>query len=464
MDAPCLQILYLCKNSSAFMTFNDLNIGNPLRNALSDLGFTHPTPIQERGFAVTMSGKDVVGIAQTGTGKTLAFLLPCLRLWAFSKNKHPQILIVVPTRELVAQIVEEVQKLTTYMNVVVTGVYGGTNMRTQQATIENGLDVIVGTPGRLLDLTLSGSLKLKHIKRFVIDEVDEMLDLGFRPQLLRLMEFLPETRQNLMFSATMTTEVENIINDFFDYPTVIEAAPTGTPLEKITQYGYQVPNFMSKASLVELLIADKSVYSKVLIFTKSKRLADKLFELIGDKFPEQVGVIHSNKAQNNRFETVRKFKTGENRIIIATDIISRGLDISEVSHVINIDTPDTAETYMHRIGRTGRAEQKGVAITFTTEAELEYLKAIEELMNTTVTHQDLPESLVLSDVLIPEEMPFVKMKTIALKIPKKNEANAAFHEKSAKGKKVNMKITRAEEMKQKYGKPKTRGQKIKRKK
>jgi ATP-dependent RNA helicase RhlE len=181
------------------MTFQDFNITNPLLNALDDMGIQTPTPIQVKTYNVILSGKDLLGIAQTGTGKTLAYLLPCLRQWQFTKDKHPQILIVVPTRELVAQIVTEVEKLTTYMSIRVGGVYGGANMNPQAYMIANGLDVLVGTPGRLLDLALSGVLKLKSVKRFVIDEVDEMLDLGFRPQLMRLFDFLPTKRQNLMF-------------------------------------------------------------------------------------------------------------------------------------------------------------------------------------------------------------------------------------------------------------------------
>ena len=212
------------------MTFNDLNLNKPLLNALSDLGFTEPTPIQEKGFSVAMSGRDVVGIAQTGTGKSLAFLLPCLKMWTFSKEKHPQILIIVPTRELVVQIVEEVEKLTAYMSVVVVGVYGGVNIKPQMAKMEEGLDVLVATPGRLLDLVLKSSVRLKSVKRLVIDEVDEMLSLGFRPQLVRVLDFLSSSRQNLMFSATMTDEVEVLINDFFNTPQIVEAAPTGTPL------------------------------------------------------------------------------------------------------------------------------------------------------------------------------------------------------------------------------------------
>ena len=440
------------------MTFSDLNLNKSLLSALDDLGFVHPTPIQEKGFSVAMSGRDVVGIAQTGTGKTLAYLLPCLRLWTFSREKHPQILIIVPTRELVVQITEEVQKLAAYMNLVAVGVYGGGNIKVHMELVSRGCDVVVATPGRLLDLVLKGALKIKYVKRFVIDEVDEMLSLGFRPQLIRVIDFLPTKRQNLMFSATMTEEVSVLINDFFNIPQIVEAAPTGTPLSNISQNAYFVPNFYTKVNLLGQILAQKEM-TKVLVFVSSKKLADELFEQIEDQFPEQIGVIHSNKAQNNRFLTVNSFKEGIYRILIATDLISRGLDISEVSHVINFDLPDVAESYIHRIGRTGRAEQKGIAISFITEADKLAQKRIEELMQQPINIEPLPENLVISEELTEDEMPKINMKTIAIKLPKREDVGPAFHEKSAKNSKVNFKQTRAQKMKAKYNKPQTRGQK-----
>lgn len=436
------------------MTFKDFNINNSLLNALSESGLTTPTTIQAKAFSVVMSGKDMVGIAQTGTGKTLAYLLPCLRMWSYSKDRHASILIVVPTRELVVQVVEEVEKLTTYMNVVVRGVYGGVNMNTQALTLREGVDVLVATPGRLLDLALSGAIRLKHIKRFVIDEVDEMLDLGFRPQLVRVMDLLPNNRQNLMFSATMTEEIEAIIEDFFRNPTTIEAAPVGTPLDNITQMGYYVPNFYTKANFLEILLADKTEMNKVLVFAKNKKQADFLYELVESKYPDEIGVIHSNKAQNNRFQTVQNFKDGTYRVLIATDIIARGLDIAEVSHVINVDTPDMPEQYIHRIGRTGRADKKGIAITLITEMEKEYQEAIETLMNRKIEMLEMPEEVEISEHLTDDEKPKVKMKIIPVKIAK--DKGEAFHERSAKRQKVNVRKIKALVMREKYGKPQKR--------
>ncbi len=443
------------------ITFEDFDLNKSLRNALSDMNLVHPTTIQEKAFPIMLSGRDVLGIAQTGTGKTFAYLLPCLKQWTFTKEKAPSILILVPTRELVAQVVQETEKLAKYNSLRVGGVYGGTSTGNQMLMIRGGLDILVATPGRLLDFILSGDLKLKNIKKLIIDEVDEMLDLGFKPQLLRVFAFLPEKRQNIMFSATMSESVEKLIGEYFNFPIKIEAARTGTPLEKIEQTVYQVPNFNTKINLLKLLLKENEDMSKVLVFASTKRLADLVFEALEDSFQDKIGVIHSDKAQNKRFETVVRFHQGEIRILVATDIIARGIDISEVTHVFNLDIPEEPEQYMHRIGRTGRADKKGIAISFMSEKETEFQNAIEEMMQIKVLVTENPEQLEISDVLMEHEIPKIKMKTIAIKIPKKDENNGAFHEKSAKNSKVNNKIRLKEAMHMKYGKPKTRGMKKK---
>lgn len=445
------------------MTFDELNLSKPLLNALSDLGYTTPTTIQAKAFSVVMSGQDVCGIAQTGTGKTFAYLLPALRQWKFSKERYAQILVVVPTRELVTQVVEAVKKLTPYMNVEVAGFFGGVNMNPQMVTANEKLDVVVATPGRLVDLVLSGALKLKAIKRLVIDEVDEMLNLGFRPQLKHILDLLPAKRQNLLFSATITPEVEDLMEVYFNAPITIEAAPAGTPRENISQTGYAVPNFNTKVNLLELLLKTREEMSKVLIFAATKELANQLYEQLETKFPERVGVIHSNKEQNHRFNTVKKFKSGEYRFLIATDIIARGIDIEDVSHVLNFDVPEVPESYLHRIGRTGRADKHGKSIIFHTEREKEALERIQTLMNYEIPLEPLPEELEISNVLTDDEMPEVKMKNFLVALPKLETYGPAFHEKKDKNKKVNVKISHKEKMQMKYGKPKTRGAKKKRK-
>jgi ATP-dependent RNA helicase RhlE len=441
------------------MTFDDLNLNTPLLTALDELGYTNPTTIQHRVFNIVMSGRDVCGIAQTGTGKTFAYLLPCLRQWKFSKDKAPQVLIIVPTRELVAQVVEAVKALTPYMSLVAVGVYGGVNINTQKAEVEKGADVLVATPGRLYDLAMNGAFKTKMIKKLVIDEVDEMLNLGFRTQLKNILDLLPARRQNLLFSATITDEVEALIDTYFNDPVRVEAAPTGTPLENIIQTGYEVPNFYTKVNLLELLLTEDETMTKVLVFAATKQLADQLYEQLETKFPGTAGVIHSNKEQNHRFNTVKQFQEGNYRFIIATDIVARGIDIAEVTHVINFDTPEVPENYIHRIGRTGRADKKGIAITFITEKEKAFKTGIETLMKYRIPIVPLPGNLVISDELTEEEKPKVFMKIIQVKAPKKEEAGPAFHEKSAKNSKVNFIVKKKDRMMRKYGKPITRGQK-----
>jgi ATP-dependent RNA helicase RhlE len=438
--------------------FTDFKINNMLLRALSDLGFDTPTPIQEQAFPVVMSGSDVVGIAQTGTGKTFAYLLPILNTHKFSKDVHPKTMILVPTRELVVQVVEEVEKLGKYASVRVLGVYGGTSMNKQKEALALGTDIIVGTPARLYDLVLSRALQLKNIKKLVIDEVDVMLDLGFRFQLINLFELLPNRRQNIMFSATMTEDVELLINDFFAGVEKISVAVSGTPLENIAQSVYAAPNFYTKVNLLVHLLQDAEVFHKVLVFVSSKRTADLLFQELAEFFSEEICVIHSNKTQNYRMRSINQFDSGHNRILVTTDVMARGLDLDEISHVINFDTPAFPENYMHRIGRTGRAEKEGKSILLYTENEKEAKEAIENLMVHEIDAVALPEAVEISKRLTRDEQP----KRIEHENPlrqNEDERGASFHEKSAKNSKENQGGSYKRIIKKKYSKPKTRGDK-----
>ncbi|HET8885219.1 MAG TPA: DEAD/DEAH box helicase [Salinimicrobium sp.] len=441
------------------MTFQELNLNTPLLNALEDLKFSTPTPIQEQAFSVIMSGKDMLGIAQTGTGKTFAYMLPILRKLTFSKQKNPRVLIMVPTRELVVQVVEEIEKLSAYINVRVTGVYGGTNINTQHQDLLGGQDIVVATPGRLYDLVLRRALQLKSIQTLVIDEVDVMLDLGFRFQINNILELLPTNRQNIMFSATITEDVENLIETDFKDPVKVSVATSGTPLENIQQKGYKVPNFNTKVNLLKHILADKETYNKVLIFVAYKKMADRLFTALETKFTDECTVIHSNKTQNYRLRSIRQFGEGFCRILVATDVMARGLDIESVSHVINFDTPSYPENYMHRIGRTGRAEKEGVSIVLTTEKEDEYLEQIENLMNKKIDQFEIPEEVEISTELIPEEQPQAFEINNPVKRKKKEASGEAFHEKKEKNKKENLGGSYRREIAKKYKKPKTRGDK-----
>jgi ATP-dependent RNA helicase RhlE len=420
------------------VTFLELNLNTPLLNALNDLGFENPTPIQEKLYPVVLSGRDAVGIAQTGTGKTFAYLVPILRQLKYSDQKHPRILIVVPTRELVLQVVGEIEKLTKYMTVRVVGVYGGTNINTQKQVVFQGMDIVVATPGRLVDLVMTGILRLKSIQKLVIDEVDEMLNLGFRPQLMSFMDSLPIKRQNLMFSATLTEDVSAMIDNYFYEPETIEIQVQGTPLEQITQYFYSVPNFFTKINLLESLLSDVESFQRVLIFVSSKQFADRIFELLDPIFPEQIGVLHSNKSQNYRINALERFRAGTSRMLIATDVASRGLDIADISHVINFDTPENPEDYIHRTGRTGRAEKAGIAITFVNDVETKFLAEIEKFMNRPLEEKPLPADLKISTIFTDEERPVMFDKEYLVKPSAITTSQGAFHEKKEKNKKVNL--------------------------
>ncbi len=441
------------------MSFRDLKLNTPLYNALDDLGFTNPTPIQAEAFNVVASGRDVVGIAQTGTGKTFAYMLPILRELKYSNQANPRVLVLVPTRELVVQVVDEIEKLTKYINTRVLGVYGGVNINTQKQAVAEGLDIIVATPGRLFDLAVSHVLQLKSIQKLVIDEVDVMLDLGFRHQLLNIFDILPEKRQNIMFSATMTEDVDELITGFFKKPERVTIAVSGTPLENISQQRYNVENFYTKVNLLKHLLQNEEEFNKVLIFVAFKKMADTLFEKLDENFKEELCVIHSNKTQNYRLRSIEQFRSGENRILIATDVMARGLDIDNVSHVINFDTPHYPENYMHRIGRTGRAERKGQSLLFSTSAEQDYIKSIESLMQMEIPYVEFPDSVEISKDLLEEERPQIKERNNPIKRKDEDAPGPAFHEKKDKNKKENQGGSYKFKIAAKYKKPKTRGDK-----
>ena len=427
------------------MEFSDLNISKQMLRALDDIGFKKTTDIQKKAFSTIMSGRDVVGIAQTGTGKTIAYLLPVLRLWKFNKDPNPRILILVPTRELTLQVKAEIDKLTEYMNVVTVAAYGGINLKKHSAELMEGCDIVVATPGRLLDLIWTKALNTKFIKKLIIDEVDEMLNLGFRSQLNDILELLPEKKQNLLFSATITEDVSVLIDDHFNSPERIISADSGTPLDNITQAKFHVPNFYSKVNLLKHHLQDKEKFNKVIIFLNTKKMSDILHENIVELFGDEVGVIHSNKSQNYRLNAISKFDNGEHRLLIATDILARGIDLNTVSHVINFHIPEEAESYVHRIGRTGRAEAEGRTISYITEKEKPFMKAIEGLMEYAVPEINVPATVDISEELLYTEIEEVQMPNMNIKNPTKGPSGAAFHTK--KDKNINITVEEARRIK-----------------
>ncbi|QJP34520.1 DEAD/DEAH box helicase [Nonlabens sp. Ci31] len=439
-------------------TFVDLNLKTPLQNGLEELGFETMTPIQEEAFPVILSGRDMIGIAQTGTGKTLGYMLPLLHELKYAQIDDPRVLVLVPTRELVVQVTENIKEYSKYMKLRVLGIYGGTNINTQKKAYAEGVDVLVATPGRLYDLIVSQTVNFKNCKKVVIDEVDVMLDLGFRFQLTNIFDHLPKRRQNIMFSATMTDQIEDFIKAYFYNPDKISIAVSGTRLENIEQSCYAVENFYTKANLLMHLVSDQEKFHKVLVFVGNKKSADRLQEVMSPHYGGEISVIHSNKTQNYRLRSIELFDTGESRILVSTDVMARGLDLDKISHVINMDVPAFPENYMHRIGRTGRAEEIGRSILFYTEKEKEDKERIEELMNYKIPALAFPEEVEISEQKTPEEKPIIR----EIFNPHKaieDERGAAFHDRSEKNSKTNEGGSYRRIIAAKYKKPKTRGDK-----
>jgi ATP-dependent RNA helicase RhlE len=417
-------------------TFEQFNLPKSVQKAIDELGFTTPTPIQEKSFAVIMSGRDMMGIAQTGTGKTFAYLLPLLKLYKFTPTNTPKIVILVPTRELVVQVAAEIEKLTQYMSVKTLGIFGGVNINSQKKLVNEGIDILVGTPGRVMDLALDSVIRFDETQKLVIDEFDEMLNLGFKGQLTAILAMMNKKRQNILFSATMTDEVDAILEDYFDYPEEVTLAASGTPLENIRQLSYDVVNFNTKINLLKHLLETDETMQRVLVFVNNKKIADMLHERIDTHFEGQFGVIHSNKSQNYRLTTMANFQNSLLRGIITTDIMARGLDISDITHVINFEMPELPELYMHRIGRTGRADATGTALSFVTQREQEFKIESELLMNQEIQVVPFPETVEISNLLIGPEKDKQPIKFLMKKV--KLEGDGAFHEKTKKNKKVNL--------------------------
>lgn len=385
------------------MGFETLNLSKQLSRALDDMGFEEPTPIQQAVFPVARSGRDLIGIAQTGTGKTVAYLLPLLMKLHYAQEMVPRALVVVPTRELVVQVCEAVELLTEYMDIRCVGVYGGTNIRTQQERILEGVDLIVATPGRFMDIYYNGVIRTKLIRTVVVDEADRLMDLGFLPQLRRVLEAIPERHQTLLFSATFSDEVARLAGEFLLHAERIEVAPPATTVEGVHQTRYNVPNILTKINLLRLLLEDKDDFRRVMVFTETKRGADRIVERLADHLGEELSVIHSNKAQNTRLRALRAFREGESRVLVASDVAARGIDVADVSHVINFDIPIDPTEYVHRVGRTARAGHEGVAISLVSPGEEDRFEAIERLIGQQVPVETLPPDLEVSDTLLEEE-------------------------------------------------------------
>ncbi|RWU04926.1 DEAD/DEAH box helicase [Pedobacter chitinilyticus] len=426
--------------------FDEFKLNRQLLNAVEEAGFVEATPIQEKAIGPVLSGQDLFGIAQTGTGKTAAYVLPMLMKLKYAQGENPRALILVPTRELALQIEEQVKLFSTYTDLRTVVIFGGIGPKTQKEQIAKGLDILVATPGRFLDLYLAGDINTRSLQFLVLDEADKMMDMGFIGSIHRILEVVPRKRQNLLFSATMSDLVQKIAGDFLKNPLTIEVAAQATPAQTVTQILYAVPNFKTKINLLQHLLKNDAEFKRLIIFCKTKTVADNITNFISRRFGEEaVRVIHANKGQNTRINSINSFKEGNIRALVATDVASRGIDVSEVSHVINFDVPIVIEDYVHRIGRTGRAFNEGTAITFYNEAEKYYINKIEKLIRQQITEKPLPTEVFV------EETPYEERQSIAREIDaQKRKENpdfkGAFHEKknqfSNNPKKSSKKISR----------------------
>ncbi|MEJ5052860.1 DEAD/DEAH box helicase [Sphingobacterium sp. MYb382] len=410
-------------------SFEDFKFNKQILNAIAEAGYQETTEIQQQAITPILSGQDVMGIAQTGTGKTAAFVLPLLMQLKYAQGDDPRALILSPTRELAMQIEEHIRLFSTYLDLRTVLLYGGLGPKTQKEQLAKGCDIIVATPGRFLDLYLAGDINTKSLKFLVMDEADKMMDMGFISKIHRILEVVPRKRQNLLFSATMSELVRKIAGDFLAFPTVIEVTEQATPAKTVSQSVYHVPNLKTKLNLLQHLLEDSEAFHRIIIFCRTRQVADNVFRFMERKHgDEQVRVIHANKGQNTRINSINAFKEGNVRILVATDVAARGLDVSKVSHVFNFDVPIVIEDYVHRIGRTGRAFSEGDAITFANESELYYVSKIEKLIRQSIPVKELPESVFI------EKTGFEEKQAIAREIDnqkKKDDPDfrGAFHEK-----------------------------------
>jgi ATP-dependent RNA helicase RhlE len=371
-------------------TFEELKISKSMLRALDEIGFTEPTPIQELAIPIINSGVNLVGIAQTGTGKTAAYLLPILTRLVRSEGTEPRVIILVPTRELAVQVGEDTAELVSLTDLRHAAVYGGVGWTKHAELIKPGVDILIATPGRLWDLYQANAVSFRKIKIVVFDEADRMLDMGFMPQLRKMFEIIPNKRQNLLFSATFSEKVEQMAQEFLDHYERIEVSPSATPAELVKQVVYLTPNYNTKLHLMGHLLKDEEQFNRVIIFVKTKEAADDVFRIIRRRTEGEKRIIHSNKGQTTRMNAMRDFKSGKIRILISTDMSARGLDVSLISHVINFDIPPQYEDYVHRIGRTARAGNHGTAITLVSPDEEWHLRRIEKLIRMQIPVETIP--------------------------------------------------------------------------
>ncbi len=411
-------------------SWESYKLNRQLLDAVAAAGFQNPTEIQRMVIPLILGGQAVIGIAQTGTGKTAAYMLPVLKKVNFAQGKDPRVLVLAPTKELVVQIAEHARILAKYTDLRITPLYGGVGPKTQIEALQAGVDILVATPGRFMEIYLRNEIAVKQLKTLVLDEADRMLDMGFVHQLRKIFEVIPSRRQNLLFSATFPAKVEKLAEEFLEFPVKVEATPRVMAARQVEQELYFAPNLKTKIHLLEYLLKDRETFNRVMIFTRTKEIANNVFKFIERRQLGLTRVIHSNKGQNSRINAMNEFKNGDLRILVATDVASRGIDVINVSHVINFDVPMQYADYIHRIGRTGRAFRTGKAITFVTDAEHYHVNKIEELMREKIRVKKLPEDVIA------EETPLEEARLMAREIDRQKryedpEFRGAFHERAS---------------------------------
>ena len=409
-------------------TFRNFKLNKQLFDALDDLGITEPTPVQEKTIPLLLAGHDLLGVAQTGTGKTAAFGLPLLMKVKYAQDPGPRAVIFTPTRELAMQVHKMLVDLAKYTDLRLVVVYGGTGMKSQIEQLDKGCDILIGTPGRFMDLYLKGEIITKHIKTMILDEADRMMDMGFMPQIRKILEVIPVKRQNMLFSATMPEKVIELSHDFLEFPQHVEITPQATAVETVEQEMFYLPNLKTKINFLEMMLREQEEINRVIVFTRKRSTAENVFKYLQRKEVGSIKVIHANKGQNTRINSMEAFKSGEIRILVTTDVSARGIDVEDVSHVVNFDVPIMYEDYVHRIGRTGRARKSGKAITFCNDAEKYHIKKIEKLIREHIPVGNLPSDLKI------EPTPKEEKQAMAKEIDeqkKKEDPNfkGAFHEK-----------------------------------
>ncbi|WP_114748066.1 DEAD/DEAH box helicase [Pleomorphovibrio marinus] len=418
--------------SDTTQSFENFKLNKQLLEAVKEAGYQTPTPIQEKAIPIVLAGHDLLGIAQTGTGKTAAYLLPALFKLKYAQGTHPRGLILAPTRELVMQIAEEAIKFGRYTDLRIVSLYGGIGPKTQIESIQNGVDLIIATPGRFMDLYKRGEIFPRDIKTMVLDEADKMLDMGFLPQIRAILEVIPVKKQNLLFSATFSEKVEMLSSEFLEFPERVEIAPQASTADTVSQVYYLVPNIKTKINLLAYLLKDERM-QRLIVFTRSRKNAEAIFKFLERTESEEIRVIHANKGQNTRINAMDQFKQGKVRILVATDVASRGLDITDVSHVVNFDVPLIYEDYVHRIGRTGRAHSKGEAITFVNPAEVYHFDHIQKIIRMQVPMVDIPLEVPSTKTPFEEQQGYER--EIDEQKKKENpDFKGGFHEKKPKPK------------------------------